>query len=166
MHTAYKCFLGMYNLISLFSRIPFAPELAQAAPCRGVPAAAAPRPMPALGARSGGSHAAAAASRAGAALPSLPMKVFHGGQGPTARCHAPSEPVAAHEPLAWRSGGAWTRFPHQGGQQCPLPATGPGPSPSAGSGQARSWGRAFHSTYLSGGTAVHQYLFQTPRKPG
>lgn len=54
------------------------------------------------------------------------------------------------------------------GYRCPPPTTslGTSPSPSAGSRQARSWGRALHPTYLSGGTAVHQYLFKTPRKPG
>lgn len=47
---------------------------------------------------------------------------------------------------------------------CPI--TGPILSPSTGPRQARSRHRPLQRGYLSRGTAVHQYLFKTPRKPG
>lgn len=102
MHTAYKCFLGMYNLISLFSRISVAPELAQTAPCWGLPAAASPHPAASPGdadwTEGPGAATSPAVSWAEVALQSLLRNVWHSGQdkrGPVTKCHAALEKEAA-----------------------------------------------------------------------
>lgn len=75
------------------------------------------------------------------------------------------------QPLAWHLKGSCSDLipgarRAASGYQCPLPCRQSQSQPVCWREASPEPARALYPTYLSGGTAVHQYLFESPRKPG